>query len=71
MALVGMSLVLLRALKNGLGFEATITTALAWMAALGVVGWVTAAVAQTTVDEAVRQIMEQELAAAHLTATDT
>ena len=65
MALVGMSLVLVRALKNGHGFDATILTALAWTAALGVVGWITAAVAQTTVDESVRQIMEQELLAAH------
>ena len=65
MALVGMSLVLVRALKNGHGFEATIFTALGWMAALGVIGWITAAIAQTTVDDAVRQIMEQELLAAH------
>jgi hypothetical protein len=71
MALVGMSLVLVRAIKNGLGFDAAIGSALAWMAALGVVGWVTAAIAQTTVDEAVRQIMEQELAAAHRTTTDS
>ena len=68
MALVGMSLVLVRALKNGVGFEAAINSALAWMAALGLVGWVTAAIAQTTVDDAVRQIMEQELAAAQQTA---
>jgi hypothetical protein len=71
MALVGMSLVLVRALKNGLGFEATISTALAWMAALGVVGWVTAAIAQTTVDEAVRQIMEQELINAQHATSET
>jgi hypothetical protein len=64
MALVGMSLVLVRALKNGHGFEATIVTALGWMAALGVIGWIAASIAQTTVDESVRQIMEQELLAA-------
>jgi hypothetical protein len=65
MALVGMSLVLVRALKNGVGFEAAVMTALAWTAALGVVGFIAASIAQTTVDESVRQIMEQELLAAH------
>jgi uncharacterized membrane protein len=69
MALVGMSLVLVRALKNGHGFEATVMSALGWMAALGIVGWITAAIAQTTVDESVRQIMEQELLAASQAST--
>jgi hypothetical protein len=67
MALVGMSVVLVRALKNGYGFEATVLTALGWMAALGVIGFVAASIAQSTVDESVRQIMEQELLAAQST----
>jgi hypothetical protein len=69
MALVGMSVVLVRALKNGNGFEATVLTALGWMAALGVVGFIAASIAQNTVDESVRQIMEQELLAASQAAT--
>ena len=64
MALVGLSLVLVRALKSGQGFEATITGALSWMAALGLVGLLVGSLAQTTIDDAVRQLMEQELAAA-------
>ena len=64
MALVGLSLVLVRALKDGQGFEATITTALSWMAALGLVGMLVGSLAQSTIDEAVRLRMEQELAAA-------
>jgi hypothetical protein len=63
MALVGMLLVLLRALKDGHGFEATIVNALSWMAALGLVGMLVGSIAQSTIDEAVRLRMEQELAA--------
>ncbi len=64
MALVGLSLVLVRALKDGQGFEATIVNALSWMAALGLVGMLVGSIAQSTIDEAVRLHMEQELAAA-------
>lgn len=63
MALVGMSVVLCRALKGGDGFEAAVVSALQWMAILGGVGFVVAALAQATVDEAVRFQMERELAA--------
>ncbi len=64
MALVGLLLVLLRALKNGSGFESTIVTALSWMAMFGLIGLMVGSIAQTTIDDAVRQRMEQELAAA-------
>ncbi len=64
MALVGLLLVLLRALKNGSGFESTIVTALSWMAMFGLIGFMVGSIAQTTIDDAVRQRMEQELAAA-------
>jgi hypothetical protein len=64
MALVGMLLVLLRGLKDGHGFEATIVNALSWMAALGLIGLLVGSIAQSTIDEAVRLSMEQELAAA-------
>jgi hypothetical protein len=63
MALVGMSVVLLRAFKAGIGFESAIVAALAWMATLGLVGLVVAAIAEATVEEAVRVHMERELAA--------
>ncbi|HMP07524.1 MAG TPA: hypothetical protein PJ982_14335 [Lacipirellulaceae bacterium] len=62
MALVGMSTVLLRSLRGGEGFEATIVSALAWMATLGAVGLTVGAVAQATIDESVRVVIEQELA---------
>ena len=64
MALVGMSVVLCRALKHGDAFEAAVVSALQWMAILGGVGFVVAALAQATVEEAVRLHMERELAAA-------
>jgi hypothetical protein len=63
MALVGMSAVLVRALKNGNAFEAAVVSALGWMATFGVIGLVVGAIAQTTIDEAVRLQMERDLAA--------
>jgi hypothetical protein len=64
MALVGMTAVLLRALRSGAGIESTIGSALSWMATLGLVGLIVGAIAQATVDESVRVHMERELAAA-------
>ena len=58
-----MTVVLVRALHGGDGFEATIVSALAWMATLGLVGLIVGAIAQATVDESVRDHMERELAA--------
>ena len=63
MALVGMTAVLARALRAGAGLEATMVSALGWMATLGLVGLVVGALAQATVDESVRVHMERELAA--------
>jgi hypothetical protein len=63
MALVGMSVVLVRALKSGGAFEAAVVSALGWMVVFGVVGLVVGAVAEATVEEAVRVRMEHELAA--------
>ncbi|HYO25320.1 MAG TPA: hypothetical protein VEQ85_10265 [Lacipirellulaceae bacterium] len=62
MALVGMSVTLVRALRNGSTVEATVVSALAWMAGLGLVGLVTAAIASATIEESVRTQMERELA---------
>ncbi|NOY29182.1 MAG: hypothetical protein GXP28_03090 [Planctomycetes bacterium] len=62
MALIGMQVTLLRAMKDGAGFEGTITTALAWMALFGAIGMVVGAIAQQTVDESVRTMIEAEFA---------
>ena len=61
MALVGMTVVLLRATKNGISFDSAMLTSIAWMAVLGVVGLVLGAVAQATVEQSVLQQIEQEL----------
>jgi hypothetical protein len=63
MASLGMTLVLMRALRNGGGFESAILSAMFWMATLGAVGYIVASLARGTIDEAVRQQIEQELAA--------
>jgi hypothetical protein len=63
MASLGMTLVLMQALRNGKGFESAVVSALFWMITLGVVGFMVASLARNTVDEAVRQQIEQELAA--------
>lgn len=62
MASLGMTLVLMRALRNGGGFESAILSAMFWMATLGAVGYIVASLARGTIDEAVRQQIEQELA---------
>jgi len=62
MALIGMQVTLLRAMKEGAGFEGTIPIALAWMALLGAIGMIVGAIAESTVDESVRTIIEAEFA---------
>jgi hypothetical protein len=64
MASLAMTIVILRSLRNGYAFEATIVSALYWMCTLGFIGFMVASVARNTIDEAVRQQMEEELAAA-------
>ena len=63
MALIGMQVVLLRAIKDGAGLEGTVALALAWMALLGAVGMVVGYLAQQTIEESVRIQIETELAA--------
>jgi hypothetical protein len=63
MASLGMTLVLMRALRNGGAFEAAVVSAMVWMATLGCVGYVTASIARAVIDESVRQRIEAELAA--------
>jgi hypothetical protein len=62
LALVGMSAVLVRAFKNGNAFEAAVVSSLQWMAIFGVIGLVVGAIAQSTIDDAVRLQMERDLA---------
>jgi len=73
MALVGMNVILMRAIKNDAGMDSTILSAIAWMVVLGLVGAVVGALAKTTVDESVRTKIEAELAAMsdQQSATDT
>lgn len=54
-------MVLMRALKDGAGFEGTILQAIAMMAILGVVGVVVGMIAQTTVDESTKDRLQAEL----------
>jgi hypothetical protein len=68
-ALVGLQVVLIRALKNGAGFDGTILQALAVLALLASVGLIVGAIAQATVDEAVRVRLQAELDA-HATQRD-
>jgi hypothetical protein len=63
LANIAMTAVLLRAWKNGVGLEAAAVSALFWTALLALVGGLVGSLAQATVDESVRQRIEQELAA--------
>ena len=64
MASLAMTVVILRSLRYGNAFEATIVSALYWMCTLGFIGFMVASVARNTIDEAVRQQIEEELNAA-------
>ena len=61
MASLGMTIVVVRSLRGGGAFEATIISAMTWMVTLGVIGYVIASIAQNTIDESVRQRMEEEI----------
>jgi len=63
MALIGMNVILMRAVKEGAGVDSTIISAIAWMIVLGLVGAVVGALAKTTVDESVQTKIKAELAA--------
>jgi hypothetical protein len=58
-----MAVVLLRGLMNSSGAVGTLTTATIALAAFAVIGAVFGRIAQSTVDESVRQKIEHELAA--------
>jgi hypothetical protein len=61
LALVGMSVVLIRSLKNGASVESAVMASLGGMLVLGLVGMIVGAVAQTTVEESVRSQIERDL----------
>ena len=61
MASLGMTVVIVRSLRSGGAFEATIVSAMFWMVTLGFIGYIAASIAQNTVDESVRQRMEDEI----------
>lgn len=61
MALIGMVVVLLRALKDNASFDAAMTSALVWTTILGVVGMLIGSIAEKTVVESVRLRLENEL----------
>lgn len=65
MALLGMLVILLRGIKDGAGFDATIMAGLAWMALLGAIGMIVGAIAESTIVESVRTRIETELASLH------
>lgn len=58
------SLTLLRGVTAGGGVEGTLQTAIAALAVFTVVGWVLGTLAQATVDQAVGQRLQSQLAAA-------
>lgn len=64
LALIGMTVVLLRGLKSGAGIDGTIANGVFWMFVLGAIGMVVGFIAAQTVDESVRNKIEAELAAA-------
>jgi hypothetical protein len=62
LALVGMSVVLIRSLKNGSSVESAVMASLGGMMVLGLVGMIVGAVAQATIEESVRSQIERDLA---------
>lgn len=62
MGLIGLTVVVLRAAKNGGSFETAVLHGLGWMALFAIIGGVIGALAQTTVDEAMRLRVDRELA---------
>lgn len=61
---LGMSVALLRGVKDGAGLEGAVTEAVLAMAALAAVGAATGAIARSTVDASIRATLERQLAEA-------
>ena len=62
MALVAMTVVLVRGIKDGAGIDGTVSAGLGWMVCFGAIGMVVGVIAAQTVDESVRTKIEAELA---------
>ena len=63
MGLLGTLLVLLQALLQGRGLEATAPLAIVWMLVFAIVGAIVGAIAKATVDESVRTQLKQQIQA--------
>lgn len=63
MASLGMTIILIRGLRAGGGFESAILSAMFWTFAYGFIGYAIGSIARNTVDESVRQKLEREIAA--------
>lgn len=70
LALVGMLVVLFRALKDGAGVDGTMLHAMLAMGTMAATGFVIGAIAEATVDESVRRKMQAEIDAAKGAETD-
>jgi hypothetical protein len=68
---LAMVVVICRGLLNSSGPAGTFTTATLALAGFAIVGAILGHIAQSTVDESVRQKIEQELAAQHESAAPT
>lgn len=62
---LGMTVALARGAVHGAGFEGTVLQAVIAMAALAAVGAVVGSIATSTVDEAIRSKLQQQLADAN------
>ena len=60
---LAMAVIICRGIKNSAGLEGTLTLAIVALAIYAFVGSVLGQIAQATVDESVRQKIEQQLAA--------
>lgn len=63
MASLGMTIILIRGLRAGGGFESAILSAMFWTFVYGFIGYAIGSIARNTVDESVRQKLEREIAA--------
>lgn len=63
MASLGMTIILIRGLRAGGGFESAILSAMFWTFVYGFIGYAIGSIARNTVDESVRHKLEREIAA--------